>query len=195
MSKDLQEAIKIMRDMTPIIDPEEDYLTILAAEEQVATTEARRKKELEDTQLKLKVLTKALEAARVSSTRPPSIPSTEDHAAIINQLDVNRLSLCKAINECESLLAGKEAELANLKAETKALEDCDPAAEHANGLNSAVVRMQLYKGLGFEPVLNNDQQLAKMLVHSESGDIHYVEFDGKKSDFEYVDLMWRLAST
>jgi kinetochore protein Spc24 len=43
-----------MRDMTPIIDPEEDYLTILAAEEQIATTEARRKKELEDTQLKLK---------------------------------------------------------------------------------------------------------------------------------------------
>ena len=42
--------------MTPIIDPEEDYLTILAAEEQVATTEARRKKELEDTQLKLKGL-------------------------------------------------------------------------------------------------------------------------------------------
>ena len=43
-----------MRDMAPIIDPEEDYLTILAAEEQMAITEARRKKDVEDTQLKLK---------------------------------------------------------------------------------------------------------------------------------------------
>jgi hypothetical protein len=45
---------KVMRDMAPIIDPEEDYLTILAAEEQIAATEARRKKELEDTHIKLK---------------------------------------------------------------------------------------------------------------------------------------------
>jgi hypothetical protein len=90
------------------------------------------------------VLTKALEASRISSTRPPSLPSAEEHAAIINQLDVNRLSLCKAINECESLLAGKEAELANLKEDTRALEDCDPAAEHANELDSAAYDSWLF---------------------------------------------------
>ena len=86
----------------------------------------------------LVALTKALEAARISSTRPASVPSAEEHAAIINQLDVSRLSLCKAINECESLLANKEAELANLREETRLLEECDPAVEHANELDSTV---------------------------------------------------------
>jgi kinetochore protein Spc24 len=34
--------------MLPIIDPEEDYLTIVAAEDKIASAEAKRKKELEE---------------------------------------------------------------------------------------------------------------------------------------------------
>ena len=45
---------KAIRDMIPIIDPEEDYLTIAAAEEQMAVTEAARKKELDETQSKMR---------------------------------------------------------------------------------------------------------------------------------------------
>jgi kinetochore protein Spc24 len=40
--------------MISIIDPEEDYLNILAAEEQIAINEAKRKKELEDVHSQLK---------------------------------------------------------------------------------------------------------------------------------------------
>jgi kinetochore protein Spc24, fungi type len=40
--------------MGPIIDPEEDFLTILAAEEQISATETKRKKELEDLHSELK---------------------------------------------------------------------------------------------------------------------------------------------
>lgn len=45
---------KAIRDMLPIIDPEEDYLTIVAAEEKIAVTEAKRKKELEEAHSNLK---------------------------------------------------------------------------------------------------------------------------------------------
>lgn len=38
----------------PIIDPEEDYLTTAAAEERMSTTEAVRKKELDDAQTRLR---------------------------------------------------------------------------------------------------------------------------------------------
>ena len=48
----------------------------------------------------------------------------------MNDLDATRLSLAKAINDAESALAGKEAELARLKEETRSLESSDPAAEH-----------------------------------------------------------------
>ena len=48
----------------------------------------------------------------------------------MNDLDATRLSLAKAINDAEGALAGKEAELARLKKETRALETSDPAADH-----------------------------------------------------------------
>lgn len=39
---------KAIRDIHPIIDPEEDYLTIVAVEQTVTASEAKRKKELEE---------------------------------------------------------------------------------------------------------------------------------------------------
>jgi kinetochore protein Spc24 len=40
--------------MLPIINPEDDYLTIVAAEENIAASEARKKKEFEEAHTKLK---------------------------------------------------------------------------------------------------------------------------------------------
>lgn len=48
------EPSKVIRDMLPIIDPEEDYLTIVAAEEKIINSEQRRKKELEEAHATLK---------------------------------------------------------------------------------------------------------------------------------------------
>ena len=44
----------LIRDMLPIINPDEDYLTIVAAEEKIASSEAKRKKELEEAHAQLK---------------------------------------------------------------------------------------------------------------------------------------------
>jgi len=40
--------------MLPIINPDDDFLTIVAAEENMATSEARKKKEFEEAHTKLK---------------------------------------------------------------------------------------------------------------------------------------------
>lgn len=45
---------KAIRDMAAIIDPDEDYYTIVAAEEKLAAAEIARKKALEDSQAELK---------------------------------------------------------------------------------------------------------------------------------------------
>ena len=45
---------KAIREMVPIIDPEDDYLTIAAAEERMALTHEMRQKELHDAHTKLK---------------------------------------------------------------------------------------------------------------------------------------------
>lgn len=78
----------------------------------------------------LSELARKLEAARASATRPSTIPSAEEHAVHMNDLDATRLSLAKAINDAESALAAKEAELTRFKEETRNLESSDPAAEH-----------------------------------------------------------------
>ena len=192
MSKDLQEAMylpypmrsptntptdthnflirKLIRDMAHMMDPDEDYISIAATEQQTAATKAHRKKELEDAHANLKgsfcvvsrltsllafyapdfvdfpsllitntfylsALSRVLEAARNSSTRPSTVPTAAQHASSLNDLDATRLSLAKAINDAESSLASKEAELASLKEEARRLEECDPAAEHERELN------------------------------------------------------------
>ncbi|KAF8631419.1 hypothetical protein AX17_005096 [Amanita inopinata Kibby_2008] len=195
MSIDVHEAIKAIRDMLPIIDPEEDYLTIVAAEESIATSEAKRKKQLEEAHANLKALSRALEAARVSSTRPTSVPSAEAHATLLNELDSSRLSLMKAISDTEGMITNREAELARLKEEARQLEDYDPALEHEKELDSTTLRLQLYKGLGFEPVTDKNGAVTKMLVSSKSGDIHTVDLNSDRSDHETTELLWRLASS
>ena len=45
---------KAIREMIPIIDPEEDYLTIAAAEEQMSLTEEERRKEIGEAQSRVR---------------------------------------------------------------------------------------------------------------------------------------------
>ncbi|KAF9036566.1 hypothetical protein BJ165DRAFT_1504375 [Panaeolus papilionaceus] len=192
---DVQEAAKLIRDMLPIMDPDEDYLTIVSAEESIASSEARRKKELEAAHANLKALTRVLEAARASSTRPASVPSEQAHVAMINQLDSSRMTLFKEISEKEALLASKESELSALKDEARRLEVYDPAAEHEKELDGTMLRLALYKSLGFEPILDKHGKLQKMLVRSTSGDIHTVDLTAGKNDFECARELWQIANS
>ncbi|KAF8739472.1 hypothetical protein AX14_009455 [Amanita brunnescens Koide BX004] len=129
---------KAIRDMRPIIDPEEDYLTIVAAEESIAASEAKRKKQMEEAHANLKALSRTLEAARVSSTRPASVPSAGAHAAQLNELDSSKLSLMKSISDTEGMITAKGAELARLKEEARRLEEYDPPLEHEKELDSSL---------------------------------------------------------
>lgn len=49
-------ASTLIRDMLPFVNPDEDYLTIVAAEKMIASSEAEQKKELEEIHTKLKGL-------------------------------------------------------------------------------------------------------------------------------------------
>ncbi|KAG6821094.1 hypothetical protein H0H93_007253 [Arthromyces matolae] len=154
MSIDVNEAIIAIREMRPIIDPEEDYLTIVAAEEKIAAAESRRKKELEEghgnmkgrfcyhqvynpTQRKCTALAKLLESARLSSRRPGSVPSEQAHGKMLNELDKLKLDLMKSISDLESLVVSQETELATLRDEAHRLEEYDPALEHKKELDGS----------------------------------------------------------
>ena len=80
-------------------------------------------------------LSKILESARVSATRPSSVPSADAHTSSLNELDIASLSLAKSIKEMEGSVASKEGELTALKDEARRLEDYDPATEHEKALD------------------------------------------------------------
>lgn len=80
-------------------------------------------------------LSRLLDAARKSSTRPPNVPTVEKHAGQLNELDASRISLAKATRDVESSLASKEAELAALKVAVRRLEESDPAQDHQRELD------------------------------------------------------------
>ncbi|EPQ58437.1 hypothetical protein GLOTRDRAFT_104340 [Gloeophyllum trabeum ATCC 11539] len=179
--------------MVTNMNPEEDFMTIYAAEQRMAMTEAARKKELDQAHSHLKSLAKLLDAARTSSTRPKSKPTPQQHAANISHLEETKVSLGKAINDAESSLAYKEAELAELKEETKILEESDPATEHENELDGTALRLAIFKGIGFEPIVDDYGNVVKMLIRSRSGDVHCIQFDGTKPDHEFADMLWELV--
>ncbi|KAJ7219117.1 hypothetical protein GGX14DRAFT_515921 [Mycena pura] len=195
MSISVQEAMEALQGVKAVVVPDDDYLTLVSAEETIAAAETKRRKELDELHSNLKALSKILDSARVSSTRPVSVPSAEAQTAILNELDITGLSLAKSIKEAEILVASKEGELASLKEEAQRLEDYDPAAEHEKELDGAALRIQIYSRLGFEPVPDKNGNLVKMLVRAQSSDIHVVDFNNGKTDFENTQLLWKLASS
>ena len=80
---------------------------------------------------------RALEAAKISCSRPTSVPSASGHEKMINDLDSNRRSHLKAIDNAEGVLTAKESELGALKEKLRELEMKDVAREVSGGLDSS----------------------------------------------------------
>ncbi|KAL5511518.1 hypothetical protein ACEPAH_4735 [Sanghuangporus vaninii] len=193
MADSMQDAIKVLQSMGPIFDPTDDYLSIVSAEEQMGNVAVRRQKELDDVNGNLKDLLRTLDAARASCTRPPTVPSAEAHAEALNALDAARLGFMKRINAAESSLAEKEAALARLREECSKLEASDPASEHE--LDASTLKLTFIRGLGFTPVTDKNGRVQKVLVRSQSGEVHSISFDDSKTNEEYANLLWNLASS
>ncbi|KAL0579982.1 hypothetical protein V5O48_002066 [Marasmius crinis-equi] len=190
------EAIRgVIKQMTEMIDPDDDFMTIATAEDKLRASETKRQKEIQDAHANLKTLSKILETARVSSSRPKSVPSAEAHVAAINELDRSLLSLKKSISDAEEQVASREAELTILKEDARKLEEYDPALEHERDLDGSALRLTLYKGLGFVPLVEKDGTVKKMLISSQSGDIHTFHLNEAKSPVECTKQLWKLAAS
>lgn len=63
---------KTLREGAAIIDPEEDYMTIAAAEEQMSLTEAARRRDVEQAKTKLRGHLRALDTRPWLTTRAQS---------------------------------------------------------------------------------------------------------------------------
>ncbi|EIN07539.1 hypothetical protein PUNSTDRAFT_127193 [Punctularia strigosozonata HHB-11173 SS5] len=195
-----EETIAGIREIRQHVNIDEDYQTVVEAEEAMSLREQQRRQELDQMHAKLKSLSRVLDAARKSATRPPTLPSAEQHARMMDQLTATRLALAKQIDEQEAALAQKERELARLQSLETDLEnpEHEPAYEHAESLAGTAIRLEIYKGMGFEPVFDEHGEMTKMLIRSLSGDVHVVEINVHANDDELRQqrqMIWKLATT
>ncbi|KAH8833543.1 hypothetical protein DL96DRAFT_1675973 [Flagelloscypha sp. PMI_526] len=187
----ISEATGVIRDMIVLMSPEPDYQSIAGADDAFHAREQQIKKDADETLAVLKTLSASLAAARKSSQRPDSA-SAQDHEDTLQDLDETRTSLMKAISDADSALGSKEHELSKLKEESRQLESYDPAAEHEKMLDSTPLRLQLYKKIGFEPMVDKDGN-QKFLIRTLSGDIRVAELYEDESRCELATRLFTLA--
>lgn len=180
-----------LRDIRGLYTPGDDIDLVKKTEALMTEAITQRKEEVEKRRAELKPLASKLAAARISCQRPANVPSAAAHAQNIKRLDDRRFALVKAIEEGESALNDKEAEYARLKAELKELEEKDVTEEVE--LDGTAVRLNVYRELGFQWVEDKrSSDGPKIIIRTESDDVHLVKLDGSLSDFELKTRLWEL---
>ena len=111
-------------------------------------------------------LAKQLEQAKIAATRPPGAMTATDHSKRMSELEAARHAMIKNITSAEDALSEREATLKALNDEERKLRSTDVAAEHQ--LDSTTLKLELIRGMGFEPVWTKDGSLSKIIVR-ESG--------------------------
>ncbi|KAJ8078580.1 hypothetical protein PM082_012863 [Marasmius tenuissimus] len=167
------EAIRgVIKQMIEMIDPDEDFMTIATAEEKLRASETKRQKEIQDAHATSRLFRKSWRL-----------------------LEFLLRGQRKSISDAEEQVASQEAELASLKEEARKLDEYDPASEHERDLDGTALRLTLYKGLGFVPLVEKDGMVKKMLISSQSGDIHTYNLNEAKSPLNCTRQLWKLAAS
>jgi len=109
---------------------------------------------------------------------------------MINELDSNRRSHLKAIDNAEGILTAKESELGALKEKLKELETKDIAKEMSDGLDGNALRLEIWRAMGFEAIVDSAGAPVKMIVRTRSGDVHCLE--GNEDNGREA---WKLATS
>ncbi|BGP29932.1 hypothetical protein JCM10296v2_001684 [Rhodotorula toruloides] len=129
--------------------------------------------------------------AELASQRSSAHPTTQAHEAKMTSLRQSRLTKMKANSELEQQVYRLQGELERLQQE---LKDEEAEAVDAMELNSEVLRIKLYRDMGFIPVEENGIY-SKIVVRSQnSRDARTVQLDSSTNDYKWSEFLWDLAS-
>ncbi|VDB91453.1 unnamed protein product [Peniophora sp. CBMAI 1063] len=189
---DPDEVIQQMNELAAALNPEDDYLTIVEADEKMSARAAARKKDLDEMHERLRKLASALDAQRASASRPPGVPTAEEHEEMLNAAEEDSQRASKKHIELGDVLAADQSELIRLKKELRELEAENPAEDFE--VDGTALRYYMLKTLGFEPMLNARDNLEKVIIRGESGNMYPAQHQRGESDEAYQARVWDLAS-
>ncbi|GAA5843802.1 hypothetical protein JCM9279_000151 [Rhodotorula babjevae] len=170
---------------------ENDVDKVLVAEQRVKEWRAETKHRVDQARDDLRAITREYKQAEVASQRSGALPSVEAHEAKMTAMRQARLGGMKANSELEQQVYHLQGELERLQQE---LKDEETEAVDALELDSEVLRIKLYRDMGFLPIEENGV-FSKVVVRSQnSRDARTVQLDKATSDYQWSERLWDLAS-
>lgn len=172
----------LIQDAIDNFDINGDLNTWDRAEAEIAKLEERRNERLEELRDSLRSLSRKLEIARSSAQVSPSHLETIQRLA---QLDKEKFTIVKSINELESLHTPSQVTLEQLQNELDNLNSLQISRAAAN--DSEILKLRIYRDIGFEFQDNN----SKVLIQSSSNrtvEIYPLPTDATKH--EIADYLW-----
>jgi hypothetical protein len=126
----------------------------------------------------------ARDAAKLAATRPSTIPTPEQRAETMEEYQQKRAAAMKASRMGDALLAKYQDHLRRLREEEIELEHSDVADEHVmdgtmcvfplafrsqrSPKHSHSLKLEVAKQLGFEPIIDSDGNIVKLLIREYS---------------------------
>ncbi|KAK9477899.1 Spc24 subunit of Ndc80-domain-containing protein [Lipomyces japonicus] len=139
----------------------------------------------------LRSLSRRLELAKQAASAAPASPSGKSHTERILQLDREKFSLAKTINDLESAYHSAESMLARLTDELERVKTEDVMADTSAQQDSTILLLKVYRSLGISLEDNGMGGYAKAIVRSQqNNDIHVLSLDKSYSNFFIANYLW-----
>ncbi|BGO97572.1 hypothetical protein RTG_01511 [Rhodotorula toruloides ATCC 204091] len=168
-----------------------DVAKVVYAEQRLKEFRARAKERVDQAREDLRAIARDHKQAELASQRSSAHPTTQAHEAKMTSLRQSRLTKMKANSELEQQVYRLQGELERLQQE---LKDEEAEAVDAMELNSEVLRIKLYRDMGFIPVEENGIY-SKIVVRSQnSRDARTVQLDSSTNDYKWSEFLWDLVS-
>jgi len=150
-----------------------------------------RDKQQEDTRQILSLLSRKLDIAKSSYEETRTRHLQRDHSETMMNLDREKFSLAKKVNDLESNAHTLEMQLARLKDELEQLDAEDPMAK-AVMEDTTLLYLKLYRDMGIDLVEDGAGGYKQAVVrNSKQGDVHIVNIESNKfSPFFYANYFW-----
>ncbi|BGP13784.1 hypothetical protein JCM10213_006384 [Rhodosporidiobolus nylandii] len=170
--------------------PQTDVDKVLDAEQSVKELRARARGIVDEAREDLKAISRDYQQAQIASQRSSAVPSANAHEAKMASLRQSRITGIKTNTELETQVLRLQGDLERLQQE---LKDEEAEAVDAGELNSEVLRLKLYRDMGFTPVEENGIY-TKVLVRSQvSREARTVQLDSATSDYKWSEFLWDLV--
>ncbi|KAF9196041.1 kinetochore-associated Ndc80 complex subunit spc24 [Haplosporangium sp. Z 11] len=206
-----------------------DVLSLQKTAQDINETDRERREVLQDARATLQQLSRKLHKSRTLGSREHVAPDSLKHDDRMMELDQQRFTLAREIQDLDQDIGSLEAELHMLRKKSEELDTKHPVTMSADaGSNAdaaatrrastrssmgpdadllddgedsmsdkanatAVLRLQLFRGLGIEMLQNEFGEYSKARIRSKS-DVHVVNFDQQLSSHYLTNLIWDFAS-